>query len=66
MMLMRYKGRCPKTAGYSWPKTGFLQWDTEDDYGNIDHRVGAFPDGRKTFGTGIKIEFCTYTSNRGC
>ena len=64
-ILMRYKGSCPKVVGYTGPYTGFLQWDTEDSE-NIDERLGAYPDGQKTFGTGIKIEFCSYTSGYSC
>ncbi|XP_028408616.1 uncharacterized protein LOC114531157 [Dendronephthya gigantea] len=66
MILMRYKGRCPGAQrGYLGPHTGYLQWDTEDSR-NVDARVGVFPDGRKTFGSGIKIEFCSYTSYDTC
>ncbi|XP_046843413.1 uncharacterized protein LOC124437489 [Xenia sp. Carnegie-2017] len=65
MMLMRYKGICPQSGGYSRPKTGFLQWDTENK-SNGDKLVGHFPDGEKTFNSGIKIEFCSYTSIGTC
>lgn len=65
MILMRYKGACFTNANYSLPRTGFLQWDTENN-NNIDRRVGAYPDGQRTFHIGIKIEFCTYTSNGRC
>ena len=63
IILMRYKGTCPKPPpNYQRALTGFLQWDTEDR-NNADQRIGVFPDGAKTFGSGIKIEFCSYTSN---
>ena len=66
MIVMRYKGKCPSSGnGYRGPHTGFLQWDTED-IRNADRRVGLFPDGQKTFGSGIKIEFCSYTSGYSC
>ncbi|XP_028408615.1 uncharacterized protein LOC114531155 [Dendronephthya gigantea] len=61
MILMRYKGTCPKAqSGHLGPHTGYLQWDTENT-GNEDKRAGVFPDGGKTFESGIKIEFCSYT-----
>ena len=63
IMLMRYKGTCSlPPLGYRGPHTGYLQWDTENN-SNADQRIGVFPDGAKTFGSGIKIEFCSYTSN---
>ena len=58
-MLMRYKGWCPSVSGYRGPYTGFLDWDTEDTR-NTDEKLGAHPDGVSKFGSGIKIEFCTY------
>ena len=58
-MLMRYKGSCPSVSGYRGPYTGFLDWDTEDTR-NVDEKLGAHPDGVTKFGSGIKIEFCTY------
>jgi hypothetical protein len=62
-LLMRYKGTCPPNSpGYRGPHTGFLQWDTEDN-NNGDGRVGVFPDGARNFWSGIKIEFCSYTSS---
>ena len=64
IIVMRYKGTCPPRApGYRGPHTGYLQWDTED-IRNHDQRVGVFPDGKKSFRSGIKIEFCSYTSSR--
>ena len=65
LMLMRYKGRCPALSGYRGPHTGYLEWDTEDS-SNRDERVGVFPDGVKSLVTGIKIEFCGYTSYSSC
>ena len=67
MIVMRFKGlTCPSHGnGYRGPHTGYLQWDTEDNR-NADRRVGLFPDGKKTFGSGIKIEFCSYTSGSSC
>ena len=66
MILMRYKGTCPRMLfGYHGHHTGFLQWDTEDSR-NADRRVGVYPDGQKTFGSGIKIEFCSFTSGYSC
>ena len=66
MILMRYKGTCPRMLfGYRGHHTGFLQWDTEDSQ-NADRRVGVYPDGQKTFGSGIKIEFCSFTSDYSC
>ena len=62
LIVMRYKGTCPAHGnGYLGPHTGYLQWDTEDNK-NIDWRSGVFPDGKKTFASGIKIEFCSYTA----
>ena len=62
IMVMRFKGTCPSRGrGYQGPHTGYLQWDTEDS-NNKDQRIGVFPDGQKTFGSGIKIEFCSYTA----
>ena len=65
IMLMRYKGICPRGEGYRGPHTGHLQWDTQNS-DNRDHRGGVFPDGSTTFDTGIKIEFCSYTSSYYC
>lgn len=63
MLVMRYKGSCPAPGwGYQGPHTGYLEWDTEDKK-NADQRIGVFPDGQKTFQSGIKIEFCGYTSS---
>ena len=62
LIVMRHNGSCPaRASGYLGPHTGYLQWDTEDSR-NADRRVGAFPDGEKDFGSGIKIEFCSYTN----
>jgi hypothetical protein len=59
---MRYKGKCPvRENGYLGPHTGYLQWDTEDS-SNADKRIGVFPDGQKSFASGIKIEFCSYNA----
>ena len=65
IIVMRYKGKCPSPGvGYLGPHTGYLQWDTEDR-NNQDKRIGVFPDGQKSFGSGIKIEFCSYTTAAG-
>ena len=63
LMLMRYKGKCPRLSGYRGPHTGYLEWDTEDNR-NRDEHVGVFPDGDKS--SRIKIEFCSYTSYHSC
>ena len=62
IIVMRYKGKCPLPGvGYRGPHTGYLQWDTENR-NNQDKRVKVFPDGQKSFRSGIKIEFCSYTT----
>lgn len=58
-ILMRYKGSCPSVSGHRGPYSGYLDWDTEDSR-NIDEKLGVYPDGVTKFGSGIKIEFCTY------
>ncbi|XP_028397329.1 uncharacterized protein LOC114521112 [Dendronephthya gigantea] len=70
MILMRYKEKChPPQSGYLGPHTGYLQWDTEDNR-NRDEHFGVFPDTTKssgrTFGSGIVIQFCSYTSYYHC
>ncbi|XP_028406004.1 uncharacterized protein LOC114528541 [Dendronephthya gigantea] len=64
MILMRF-GTCPTVDGYLGPHKGYIDWNTEDLFNN-DQSSQGYPDGFSRFKSGIKIEFCSYTSSYSC
>ncbi|CAB4017270.1 Hypothetical predicted protein [Paramuricea clavata] len=64
LILMKFD-TCPLVDGYLGPFEGYIDWNTED-MSNNDQGTQAYPDGFSEYRSGIKLEFCSYTSSYAC